>query len=102
MNQPLQERLRHLCHASAAPGAGLPTIEEATLMVRLFLEHVGEIHGHDLVPWTYDRHGVALSRCQLCGREAQIFYRANRESRHTHQLAEHCPARQAQPVSQAG
>lgn len=82
MNQPLRDRLQEIGY--------VPTMERATRTVRVFVEHVGEAHGHNLLPWTYDRHGVARCRCQLCGSEAQVFYRSNREARYAHTLQEPC------------
>jgi hypothetical protein len=80
----------------------MPSIEEATIFARLFVEHVGEMHGHDLLPWTYDEHGVAHSKCQICGRPAQIFYRATREPRYAHRLEEPCPGPQGRRGIRAG
>ena len=91
MSLPLHERLQQMRDLPLT--ATLPTVEDATLYVRLFLEHTAEMNGHDLLPWSYNQHDVVSSRCQLCGAGAQIFYRANREPRHTHGLQERCPAR---------
>ena len=91
MTTPFLERLQQAQPVQPVVPA-TPSIEEATVFVRLFLEHTAEMQGHDLLPWNYSAHGVASSACQLCGAEAQVFYRANREPRYTHQLRDRCPA----------